>query len=77
MLANSQAKQSEAAAAAEAARAGSEVVQQQLRVVEVEMQHLKATSTRDAALLEDANRQSRDFSAKLQAAEMVSPVQPD
>ena len=71
LLAEVQAKQTEAAAAAEAARAGSEVLQQQLRATEAELQHLKATSTRDTALLEEAHRQSRDLSAKLQAVEMV------
>ena len=71
MLADAQVKQSEAAAAAEASRTSLEAQQQQLRMVEAELQHLKAVSTRDAALLEEANRQSRDLSAKLQALEMV------
>lgn len=71
LLAKAQLKQTEAAAAAEAAQAGSEILQQQLRAVDAELQHLKATSTRDAASLEEAHRQSRDFSAKLQAVEMV------
>ncbi len=71
LLSSSQAKQSEAAAEAEAARASKEVLQRQVQVAEAELQHLKAAYTRDTALLDEANRQRLDVSAKLTAFEMV------
>ncbi|KAK9868953.1 hypothetical protein WJX84_009220 [Apatococcus fuscideae] len=71
LLSSSQAKQSEAAAEAEAARASKEVLQRQVQVAEAELQHLKAAYTRDTALLDEANRQRLDVSAKLTAFEMM------
>jgi len=71
LLASGQIKQSEAAAAAEAARSRAEVLQEQLRMAEAELHQLRLSSTRDAASLEEANRQRLDATAKLKASEIV------
>lgn len=71
LLAARQVKQSEAAAAAEAARSRAEVLQEQLRMAEAELHQLRLSSTRDAASLEEANRQRLDATAKLKASEIV------
>ncbi|KAK9833120.1 hypothetical protein WJX74_007929 [Apatococcus lobatus] len=71
LLASGQIKQSEAAAAAEAARSRAEVLQEQLRMAEAELHQLRLSSTRDAASLEEANRQRLDATAKLKASEIM------
>ena len=71
LLTSGQVKQSEAAAAAEAARSRAELLQEQLRMEEAELHQLRLSSTRDAASLEEANRQRLDATAKLKASEIV------